>query len=176
MTIVAIRRGPKSMSWYEDNMKHALRNFRRSHVLARNPVCQLAVIRALADEQPHDIWDPEVRVLRSAIQWCVNRVIHLADEVDRPYLTAVLRGVLHGDKMEMIGRQLLHRRETIQLVWWPQALLATTVVFIRQYASTGSEATSGATRTGGSRVTSTADLRACAGPSTLENSSIRARK
>jgi hypothetical protein len=133
MTVAPERRGPKSMAWYEEQMKNALRNYGRSHVLARNKLCQLSMIRALADEQPPDVWDPEVKVLRRAIQWCVNRVIELADDSDKKFLAAVLRGVLRDDKMEAIGIQLDRRRETIQRVWWPQALRATTIVFMRRY-------------------------------------------
>lgn len=93
LTLTTPKRGPRSRSWYEACVRHALRNYGRPHALRRNP------LNAIANDLPQCSAvnrTSDVAALRSILANAVQSVIDRAHETDRQQLSTVLHGVMRG--------------------------------------------------------------------------------
>lgn len=127
------RRGPRPRSWYEASVRHALRNYANPQALRRNRLIQLPALAALADTHFSETWDPCLAALRYAIRRSVEDVLVSSDELDRPRMEIVLRGVLRGRTIAAIASDLSYSREWLHRTWWPQSVQAVTDVLLRSY-------------------------------------------
>lgn len=123
------KRGPKSRSWYEASVRHAVRNYSRPHALRRNPLLHGEASRSLGFS---DAGAAGVAALRKAIRGAVDEVLVAADPVDQAKLETVLRGAMQGSTMAAIARQLSYGREWLYKTWWPHAIEEVTSVFLRR--------------------------------------------
>jgi hypothetical protein len=131
LSLTSAKRGPRSRTWYEACVRHALRNYSRPHVLRRNPLTVIA--NELHLPRGATGRGSDVAALRFILNSSVRAVIDTADEADRVQLTIMLQGVMKGRTIQAIARELSMGREWLHKTWWPEAVRATTSVLIEDY-------------------------------------------